>query len=87
MGLPPMPPESVADLTPQTVNPFGKTHGSPTDDARHVGDLGNIETDAQGNAKGSVTDKLVKLIGPESVIGVSKEQDPDKDMQSTNGVV
>lgn len=52
------------------VNPFGKTHGSPTDEARHVGDLGNIETDAQGNAKGTITDKLVQLIGPNSVIGV-----------------
>ncbi len=54
-----------------TVNPPGKTHGSPSDDARHVGDLGNIETDGQGNAKGSVTDSLIKLIGPQSVIGVS----------------
>ena len=52
------------------VNPHNKTHGSPTDDARHVGDLGNIETDGQGNAKGSTTDKLIKLIGPQSVIGV-----------------
>lgn len=53
------------------VNPFNKTHGSPSDEARHVGDLGNIETDAQGNAKGTLTDKLVQLIGPNSVIGVS----------------
>ncbi|RFU77797.1 superoxide dismutase [Trichoderma arundinaceum] len=50
-------------------NPFNKTHGSPTDDARHVGDLGNLETDAQGNAKGTFTDSLVQLIGPNSVIG------------------
>lgn len=28
-------------------------------------------TDAQGNAKGSIEDSLVKLIGPESIIGVS----------------
>jgi Cu-Zn family superoxide dismutase len=53
-----------------TVNPHGKTHGAPGDDIRHVGDLGNFETDAQGNGKGTVTDKLIKLIGPESVIGV-----------------
>jgi Cu-Zn family superoxide dismutase len=52
------------------VNPHSKTHGDRTDDVRHVGDLGNIETDAQGNSKGSVADPLVKLIGPESVIGV-----------------
>ncbi|PQE23447.1 Superoxide dismutase [Cu-Zn] protein [Rutstroemia sp. NJR-2017a BBW] len=47
-------------------NPHGKTHGAPTDDVRHVGDLGNIKTDGQGNATGSTEDKLIKLIGPES---------------------
>lgn len=52
------------------VNPKGKNHGAPTDEERHVGDLGNYKTDANGNAKASVTDKLIKLIGPDSVIGV-----------------
>ncbi|TVY75854.1 Superoxide dismutase [Cu-Zn] [Lachnellula suecica] len=51
------------------VNPHGKTHGAPSDETRHVGDLGNFKTDAQGNGVGSVQDKLIKLIGPESVIG------------------
>ncbi|KAL8738705.1 MAG: hypothetical protein Q9181_000527 [Wetmoreana brouardii] len=50
-------------------NPFSKEHGAPSDDVRHVGDLGNFETDGQGNSKGSVTDKLIKLIGPQSVLG------------------
>jgi len=50
-------------------NPFSKTHGAPEDEVRHVGDLGNISTDAQGNSKGSTSDRLIKLIGPESVIG------------------
>ena len=31
--------------------------------------MGNFKTDGQGNAQGSVTDKLIKLIGPESVLG------------------
>jgi superoxide dismutase, Cu-Zn family len=53
------------------VNPHGKTHGAPSDEERHVGDLGNFKTDGQGNAKGSVEDKLIKLIGADSVIGVS----------------
>jgi Cu-Zn family superoxide dismutase len=52
------------------VNPFGKDHGAQTDSERHVGDLGNIKTDANGNAKGSVQDKFIKLIGAHSVIGV-----------------
>ncbi|KAI4137526.1 MAG: hypothetical protein L6R39_007233 [Caloplaca ligustica] len=50
-------------------NPHGKEHGAPDDDIRHVGDLGNYETDDQGNSKGTHTDKLIKLIGPESVLG------------------
>lgn len=54
------------------VNPHNKTHGAPSDETRHVGDLGNLETDGQGNAKGSVTDSLVKLIGPHSIIGVRR---------------
>lgn len=53
-----------------SVNPFSKTHGAPDDEERHVGDLGNFKTDGQGNVKVTVTDKLVKLIGPESVLGV-----------------
>lgn len=53
------------------VNPFGKTHGAPTDLDRHVGDLGNFRTDSEGTSVGSMEDKLIKLIGPESVIGVS----------------
>ena len=51
------------------VNPHQKEHGAPEDSERHVGDLGNFKTDGQGNAKGSVEDKLIKLIGPESVLG------------------
>jgi Cu-Zn family superoxide dismutase len=31
--------------------------------------LGNFKTDGQGNAKASVQDKFIKLIGPESVLG------------------
>jgi len=50
-------------------NPFNKEHGAPDDADRHVGDLGNIETDSQGISKGSVEDKFVKLIGPQSVLG------------------
>ncbi|EMC93730.1 hypothetical protein BAUCODRAFT_26004 [Baudoinia panamericana UAMH 10762] len=50
-------------------NPHQTEHGAPEDEVRHVGDLGNYKTDGQGNAQGSVQDKLIKLIGPESVLG------------------
>uniref|UniRef100_A0A7S2HM14 Superoxide dismutase copper/zinc binding domain-containing protein n=1 Tax=Octactis speculum TaxID=3111310 RepID=A0A7S2HM14_9STRA len=52
-------------------NPFGKNHGAPDDEERMVGDLGNIEVDAQGKCTVMLEDRLVKLIGPHSVIGRS----------------
>ncbi|MFI9538139.1 superoxide dismutase family protein [Nocardia fusca] len=50
-------------------NPYGKTHGAPGDENRHVGDLGNVLTAADGVAKGTITDDVVALIGPNSVLG------------------
>ncbi|GBG28355.1 Superoxide dismutase Cu-Zn [Hondaea fermentalgiana] len=50
-------------------NPHGKNHGGPDADERHVGSLGNVEADADGKATVSISDKLVKLIGPQSIIG------------------
>jgi superoxide dismutase, Cu-Zn family len=65
-----LPAVGIEVLMKNIVNPFAKTHGAPTDEERHVGDLGNFKTDGQGNAVGSVQDKLIKLIGAESVLGV-----------------
>ena len=50
-------------------NPFSKMHGAPTDTSRHVGDLGNIQSNAQGEAKFTIEDSLVTLNGPLSVVG------------------
>ena len=48
-------------------NPFGMTHGGPDDEIRHVGDLGNITAGKDGIAVYTLTDRLVKLVGPYSV--------------------
>ena len=55
------------------LNPFGVSHGARdgTKDTRHVGDLGNVTTDAQGAAKGSFTDSLISLFGANSIVGRS----------------
>ncbi|KAK2716132.1 superoxide dismutase [Cu-Zn]-like [Artemia franciscana] len=50
-------------------NPFGKTHGAPEDEERHLGDLGNVVADASGKAAVEMTDPMMKLSGPHSVIG------------------
>jgi superoxide dismutase, Cu-Zn family len=50
-------------------NPEGKKHGGPDAKERHVGDLGNITADTDGKATIKITDKLVTLAGPHSVIG------------------
>lgn len=50
---------------------FGKTHGAPSDEVRHVGDLGNVEADASGKVDTTITDHLVSLVGQHSIIGRS----------------
>jgi len=50
-------------------NPYNMTHGAPTDTTRHVGDLGNIQSDASGNAVFTFTDSVISLNGPSSIIG------------------
>jgi Cu-Zn family superoxide dismutase len=51
-------------------NPYGKSHGGPDSLNRHVGDLGNLETDANGNAVYTTTDSMIKLRGTKcNIIG------------------
>lgn len=47
----------------------GYPHAAPEAEKRHIGDLGNITTDADGLAKGTMQDLWVKLSGKNSVIG------------------
>eukprot|EP01089_Gocevia_fonbrunei_P013301 TRINITY_DN3380_c0_g1_i1.p1 TRINITY_DN3380_c0_g1~~TRINITY_DN3380_c0_g1_i1.p1 ORF type:complete len:169 (-),score=53.11 TRINITY_DN3380_c0_g1_i1:50-511(-) len=50
-------------------NPHGKTHGGPSDEERHVGDLGNVTADDKGNVSATLTDKQVTLFGEHTVVG------------------
>jgi Cu-Zn family superoxide dismutase len=50
-------------------NPTGKKHGAPDAEERHVGDLGNIKADEDGKAVIKMTDKVIRLDGPNSIIG------------------
>merc|ERR1712225_125739 len=41
-------------------NPAGKKHGNIADEERHAGDLGNVQSDAEGVIKLNITDDLGK---------------------------
>ncbi|XP_071445423.1 superoxide dismutase [Cu-Zn] [Hetaerina americana] len=60
-------------------NPHGKEHGGPTDEVRHVGDLGNVEAGADGKAKIEIADSMISLSGPMNIIGRTMvvHADPD----------
>jgi Cu-Zn family superoxide dismutase len=51
-------------------NPFNKDHGGRDSDVRHVGDLGNVQSDDEGNAKYQ-HDVDLMLMGMYSVVGRS----------------
>jgi Cu-Zn family superoxide dismutase len=47
----------------------GKTHGKPSAEKRHVGDLGNITADESGKAVIKMKDTVISLHGPHSIVG------------------
>ena len=49
-------------------NPFNETHGGPDSKHRHVGDLGNLQTNHKGEAKYYYYDNVIKLRGFKSNI-------------------
>ena len=76
----------AGDLTDQCTsmcahfNPYHKNHGCPGMKERHVGDLGNLKTDANGEAVYKMVDDVIKLRGTKSNIigrGLIIHADPD----------
>jgi Cu-Zn family superoxide dismutase len=47
-------------------NPANNQHAAPTDANRHMGDMGNIEADAEGNATLDYVDNTITLNGSDS---------------------
>jgi Cu-Zn family superoxide dismutase len=61
-------------------NPFNKQHGGRDDKERHVGDLGNITTDKNGESKFKFIDSIISLKNNKrNILGRSViiHEDPD----------
>ena len=60
-------------------NPFCKEHGAPTDENRHLGDLGNIEANGSDPTLIKICDQKISLYGCNSIIGrtIVVHADPD----------
>ncbi len=65
-------------------NPFGKNHGAPDDEERHVGDFGNVHQ-RDGTVDVSIQDGLASLVGDNSIIGKSIVLHKDTDDLGTGG--
>jgi Cu-Zn family superoxide dismutase len=50
-------------------NPEGMEHGAPTDDERHIGDLGNLPSNEDGVATVDFVDPMLSLSGENSIVG------------------
>ncbi|XP_051157022.1 uncharacterized protein LOC127279009 isoform X2 [Leptopilina boulardi] len=55
--------------TGKHFNPEKVNHGAPDDKVRHVGDLGNVIANKEGEAVINITDSIISLSGPNNVLG------------------
>ncbi|KAI3380780.1 hypothetical protein SNEBB_003276 [Seison nebaliae] len=60
-------------------NPTQMDHGAPTDQVRHVGDLGNVRSVGDTITKFEITDGKISLTGPYSIIGRTMVIHADED--------
>jgi len=62
------PPTGYCENIGGHFNPNNVAHGGKSEWTRHVGDLGNIFADPDGTAYFSITDTLISLYGPHSIV-------------------
>jgi len=60
-------------------NPTKVDHAGPFDEKRHVGDMGNIESDGKNDAILVYEDPVISLVGEHSIIGRSVVVHADED--------
>jgi Cu-Zn family superoxide dismutase len=82
----------AGDLTDECMgacahfNPLNHKHGGINSKERHVGDLGNIKADKEGNVKMKLEDSIIKLRGIKfNIIGRSVVIHEDEDDNGLGG--
>ncbi|KAI5716879.1 hypothetical protein M8J76_013884 [Diaphorina citri] len=60
--------QGCASMGPH-YNPFNYPHGAPTDPDRHAGDLGSITADKNGFVSLQISDHVLSLDGPLTILG------------------
>ncbi len=60
-------------------NPTNQPHGGKNSEQRHVGDMGNVSADQNGNAVLDYIDTRIKINGPYGIIGRSIIVHADED--------
>lgn len=61
--------ECGSEIPGDHFNPGGTAHGAPGGDVQHVGDLGNIIADENGNARYERFDNVMSFNGSSSIVG------------------
>jgi Cu-Zn family superoxide dismutase len=67
-------------------DPTAMPHSDPMSNRRHVGDLGNVEADQDGNARLDSVDSMLQFKGPTSILGravIVHEKEDDLKTQPT----
>lgn len=77
--------EQAAQSAGGHYDPTDEPHGRMTSDERHVGDLGNLVANADGEALIDMRDDVIELNGPQAVVGRALiiHADPDEFVQPT----
>ena len=67
-------------------NPTNSVHGGRNSEARHLGDLGNVIADKNGNVEMTIYDKDLKITGDYGIVGRSVVLHADEDDLGKGGI-
>ena len=67
-------------------NPTKSVHGGRNSEERHLGDLGNVVADENGNVETTIYDKMLRITGDFGIVGRSVVLHADEDDLGKGGI-